>query len=298
MPKEEWTERTGIRRICQKFTSVVNRPLLSLLSQKTMGLHSLIMWLKPSPYISWEGFRGRSILLLSLMAWIVASPPSIRAETLPIVPTAPPSSETCTSHAPVTNECVEAGLRKRREALRGEAAFPVNTLATHLKLAEILNQQGDPNGAIEEYRAALQLDPDLAGAFLGMGAVFLDQHEWKQAEDALKRAAQLDSGNSQIEYWLGRSLLAQQKFHEAQLAFRTATKLNPDDAETFSDLGLTYMAQGRSTDAINTLRQAIALRPDFAEAHSRLELANAFKLDEDRLIHETAKIIQMLFRRD
>ena len=105
-----------------------------------------------------------------------------------------------------------------------EATFQVKTPATHIQLAERLNQQGDPNGAIEEYRVAIQLDPNLACAFQGMGAVYLDQHEWKQAEDALERAAQLDSKNSQIEYWLGRSRLAQQKFLEAQQALRTATK--------------------------------------------------------------------------
>ena len=115
--------------------------------------------------------------------------------------------------------------------LRGEAAFQINTPAIHLKFAEILNQQGDPTGAIEEYLAAIQLDPGLSGALLGLGAVYLDQHEWKQAEDALKRAAQLASENSQTEYWLGRSLLAQQKFPEAQDALRRATRLKPDDVE-------------------------------------------------------------------
>ena len=182
--------------------------------------------------------------------------------------------------------------------LRAQAAFQVHSPATHLKLAEILNQQGDPNGAIEEYRAAIQLDPDLAGAFQGMGAVYLDQHQWKQAEDMLERAAQLESGNSQTEYWLGRSRLAQQKFHEAQQAFRTATRLNPADAEALSDLGLTYMAQGQPTNAINALRQAIGLRPDYSEAHSRLELVDAFKLNQDQLVLETAKILHLLFRRE
>ncbi|GJL67449.1 MAG: hypothetical protein NPIRA06_00840 [Nitrospirales bacterium] len=193
---------------------------------------------------------------------------------------------------------MEAGLRKRREWLRAEPAFQVNSPATHLKLAEILNQQGDPNGAIEEYRAAIQLDPDLAGAFQGMGAVYLDQHEWKKAEEVLERAAQLDSGNSRTEYWLGRSLLAQQKFHEAQDALGRATRLKPDDADAFSDLGLTYMAQGQSQNAIKALRQAIRLRPDFSEAHSRLELAEASTPNEDRLVQETNKILHLLFRRE
>ena len=57
-------------------------------------------------------------------------------------------------------------------------------------------------------------------------------------------------------------------------------RLNPNDAEAFSDLGLTYMAQDQSTDAINALRKAIVLRPGYSEAPSRLELTEAFSLNE------------------
>lgn len=224
---------------------------------------------------------------------VLSAKGALTAQEVPL-----PMKEIGITGTPVTNEHVEAGLRKTREALRALPEFQTNDAPTHLRLAEVLSQQGDPNGAIEEYRAAIQLDPGLARAFLGLGAVYLDQREWKQAEDALEQAAHLDSENSQIEYWLGRSRLAQQHYHEAQTAFKMATRLNPDDAEAFSDLGLTYMAQGLSTDAINALRQAILLRPDFSEAHSRLELARAFTLNEDRLVHETAEILQILFRRE
>lgn len=257
-----------------------------------------MIWNRHSCFLFRASSCYQPILLLFVVGWIVSPPPALRPEVLQIVPASSPPSETCTAHAPVTNECVEAGLRRRREFLRAEPAYQVDSPATHLTLAEILNQQGDPNGAIEEYRAAIQLDPDLAGAFQGMGAVYLDQHEWKQAEVALDRAVQLESGNSQTEYWLGRSRLAQQKFHEAQQAFSTATRLNPYDAEAFSDLGLTYMAQGQPTQAIKALRQAIGLRPDYSEAHSRLELVEAFKHHQDQLVLETAKILDLLFRRE
>jgi hypothetical protein len=53
----------------------------------------------------------------------------------------------------VTNESVEAGLRKLREALRTSPEFQANDAPTHLRLAKILSYQGDPNGAIEEFRA-------------------------------------------------------------------------------------------------------------------------------------------------
>ena len=93
---------------------------------------------------------------------------------------------------PVTNERVEAGLRKNREALRALAEFQTNDAPTHLQLAEILSQQGDPNGAIEEYQAALQLNPKMAEAFRGLGAVYIDTHEWEKTEQALQKGTKLN----------------------------------------------------------------------------------------------------------
>lgn len=72
---------------------------------------------------------------------------------------------------PVTNESVEAELRKNREALRNSPQFPTNDALTHLQLEEVLSQQGDPNGDIKEYQAAIQENPEIAVAFRGLGAV-------------------------------------------------------------------------------------------------------------------------------
>jgi len=82
---------------------------------------------------------------------------------------------------PVTNESVEAGLRKNREALRNAPQFQTNDALTHLRLAEVLGHQGDPNGAIEEYQAAIELNPGMAEAYRGMGAVYIDKHEWEKS---------------------------------------------------------------------------------------------------------------------
>ena len=79
--------------------------------------------------------------------------------------------------------------------------------------------------------------------------------------------------------WSGRSW-GNKKFLWAQQMLRIVRRLNPNDAEAFSDLGLTYMAQDQSTDAINALQKAIVLRPGDSEAPSRLELAEAFSLNE------------------
>ncbi len=199
---------------------------------------------------------------------------------------------------PVTNESVEAGLLTIRQSLRASPAFQKNDAPTHLRLAEILSQQGDPNGAIEEYQAAIQLDPTLAEAYRGLGAVHIDTHQWSQAESALRTSARLDSTDSQTFYWLGRALMAQHKFSDATAAFTTATDLNPQDAEGFADLGLVRMAQNHSLEADKALTRAIQLRPDFAEAHHRLEILRASQQDPKQPHQGALEILNILFRRE
>ena len=232
---------------------------------------------------------GLILLILTLAngtwAWAAEGMPSSPKEVHPPV-------------SPVTNESVENGLRIRRKALRSSPAFQKNDASTHLRLAGILSQQGDPNGAIEEYQAAIQLKPDAADAYRGMGAVFIDKHEWKNAEEALRTSTRLDGTDSQTYYWLGRALMAQHNFSGATAAFTAATDLNPQDAEAYSDLGLVQMAQSHSLEAADALKHAIRIRPDYAEAHHRLELLRAFQHDRKQLTLASLEVLNVLFRQD
>ena len=212
--------------------------------------------------------------------------------------TALPTEERRIPGTPITNQQVEAELRKIRQSLRLSPEFQNNDVVTHLRLARLLSQQGDPNGAIEEYQAVIRLQPDSAVAYRELGAVFIDKHEWRQAENALERSTQFDQANSQSYYWLGRTLMAQHDFDQAEVALTRASRLDPLDAETYSDLGLVLMAQGKTHKAQRALSQAIHLQPDFAEAHHRLEQIQSFSESSHDLIQSAEQILHTLFRRE
>jgi len=238
----------------------------------------------------------RMLQLISLLLCLSAALDG--SATLAAQGIAPAGEKVFVPGNPVTNESVEAGLLKMRKTLRSSPAFQKDDAPTHLRLAGVLSQQGDPNGAIEEYQAAIQLNPALAEAYRGLGAVFIDTHDWKDAEDALRNSTRLDDTDSQTFYWLGRTLMAQHKFSDATAAFSTATDLNPQDAEAFSDLGLVQMAQGQASDAATALIQSIQLNPDYAEAHHRLELLRASQQDPEQLTRAALEILNILFRRE
>ena len=199
---------------------------------------------------------------------------------------------------PVTNESVEAGFRKLREALRTTSEFQANDARTHLRLAKIFSQQGDPNGAIEEFQTIIQLNPASAEAYRELGAVYLDKHEWGKAQQALGMGVELNSQDHQAFYWLGRSLMAQNHCFQASEAFATATILDSNNASIYSDLGLALMAQGKIEDAKKALKQAIRLQPDLAEAHHRLEEVRAAQDNPQHLIQSAQHILHALFRRE
>ena len=198
----------------------------------------------------------------------------------------------------MTNECVESGLRQKRDALRQLPEFQSKKAETHLKLAELLMQQGDPNGAIEEYQAAIRINPRMSDAYTGLGAVHIDKHEWVKAKQALQKGTLLDPHNHEAWFWLGRSLIAQEHFHQAEEALVKATQLDPNNPQSHSDLGLVFMAEGQSKEAEKAITHAIALQPDFAEAHHRLEQVRGAWNDSGKLIQSAHHILDTLFRRE
>ncbi len=210
----------------------------------------------------------------------------------------PESKSQILTSDPVTNESVEAGLREVRAALRTSPEFQTHDAPTHLRLAKLLSQQGDPNGAIEEYQTAIQLNPILLEAYRELGAAYIDKHEWEKAEKILQKSTELNPYDSQAFYWLGRSLLAQAHFPQAREAFAATTILSPTDAEAHSDLGLVLMAQGHIKEAENTLRHTINLQPDFAEAHHRLEKVRSCQNNSQRLTQSALQILHHLLRRE
>ncbi len=198
----------------------------------------------------------------------------------------------------ITNEFVENGLRKNRATLRNSQKYRIKNESTHLQLAAILSQQGDPNGAIEEYQAALALNPSLSEAYRDLGAVYIDKHEWQKAEQSLRKGTELNQQDHRAWYWLGRSLIAQEHFPQAREALVTAIQIDPTNPQLLSDLGLVLMALGQITEAGETLRHAISLQPDFTEAHDRLERVRDTHDNSEKLILEARDILDTLFRRE
>jgi len=118
----------------------------------------------------------------------------------------------------------------------------------HLNRGWALLAQGDMEGALTAFRAAVQAAPE-------------SQHTRKTLARNLVRAGELA---------------------EAEQIYRGSLELDPDDPQLHHELGRVLAATGRLDEGIRHLRKAIELTPDFDDAYASLAVAleRAGRLDE------------------
>lgn len=94
----------------------------------------------------------------------------------------------------------------------------------------------DPVAAIDAYRRALRVRPEITEAWINLGRLFAESGDPTAAQDC----------------------------------FRSAVDLDPADATAYYNLGVIAQDAGKEEDAIALYRRALELDPQLAEAHYNL----------------------------
>lgn len=128
-------------------------------------------------------------------------------------------------------------------------------------------------GAIENFKKALQINPDYAEAHNSLGIVLQSQGCFDEAIASYRKALQIRPDLVEAHNNLGTALKHQGRLDEAIASFGKALKIDPRFAESYNNLGTALKDQGRLTEAISSFGKALQLNPRFAEAHSGLGVA-------------------------
>jgi curli biogenesis system outer membrane secretion channel CsgG/Flp pilus assembly protein TadD len=125
---------------------------------------------------------------------------------------------------------------------------------------------GQPAEAIGWYRKAIDLAPDLASPYEGMGAAQMALRNWNAAEASYKFAAARDPNNPAIWQALGDAAGEQDKASEAIADYRKAQEQGASNAALYRSLGWQLSKTGRYAEAEQALLEATRLDPRDANA--------------------------------
>lgn len=144
----------------------------------------------------------------------------------------------------------------------------------HEILAQTLASQDNYQGAIEQYRRALALDPQLVSAHFGIGQLTLANSPTEPARQAAEKefqaALSVDPKNAECLYMLGEIQWMRSKPQEALDLYDRALARRPAFVDAHIAAGKALTNLGRTDEALKHLFEAIRLDADNEAAHYRL----------------------------
>jgi superkiller protein 3 len=137
-------------------------------------------------------------------------------------------------------------------------------------------QQGDYDGARQNFAKALQEEPNFVPAHNGLGMVFYIYAEYAAAVAAFQTALSLQSF-AYIHCNLGSALYQLGDIVGAIAAYRHACHTNPYQASAYYGLGVALFKLRRYGESITAYEQATQIQPGHADSYGGL----------GRLLYET-----------
>jgi tetratricopeptide (TPR) repeat protein len=114
-----------------------------------------------------------------------------------------------------------------------------------IQKGDTLSQQGNYDEAIKEYITAIELDPNLANAYLGRGQVYNFQGRGLMALTDYSSAIALDPKNTAAYYGRGWAQLANSAWDGAVSDFSKALELDPAQVRAYNGRGWGYINKAK-----------------------------------------------------
>ncbi len=160
-----------------------------------------------------------------------------------------------------------------REILGGDAELAPKLAVQAYNEGAIANQKGDVDAAVEKFRAALDLDPNLAEAHAALATVYYNQQRFDEAAESVEKALALKPDHkaaSRVRYLVHD---ARDDQEAAKKAIESYSALDPKGAASllYQRADLDFRA-GETALASAALLKVLELAPEMARAHYTLGL--------------------------
>lgn len=143
----------------------------------------------------------------------------------------------------------------------------------HYMLGLSVWKSGDPVGAEEFFRDALELDPRHEKSLVNLARVLLEQDRPEEARESIEKVIEANPESNRGLRVLGRVHYALGQTDEAIEAYKRAILVDDEDVWSMNNLGLIYIREGRFEEATLPLARATELEGGVATFQNNLGIA-------------------------
>ena len=139
--------------------------------------------------------------------------------------------------------------------------FPQNYYA-HFLLGVAYPTNEETEKAIESYNKAIEINPNLADAYAGLGDLYLDDGKVNDAIRYLKKAIETNPTYISAYMNLGVAYEDNGQIDESIASYEKTVEINPRITRVYFYLGSLYLKKGDRGKAIKAYKKVIELEPD------------------------------------
>ncbi len=148
-------------------------------------------------------------------------------------------------------------------------------------------------------RKAIELDGSLAEPHATLGLIAMNYDwDWQTSEQEYKRAIELNPNYATAHHWYGEYFSALGRFDEANRELKQARDLDPLSLIISTDIGKMLYYSRKYDEAIDQLRKTLEMDPTFFEAHFFLSCTYAMKGLYEEALADYRKAMPGLSRHD
>jgi protein O-mannosyl-transferase len=163
-----------------------------------------------------------------------------------------------------------------------------------LNLGVALEQAGQTNEALAQYRESLRINPGRAQAHNNVANLLAASGNKEEAVSHYREALRLNKKAPLAHLNLGTTLLEMGRFDEAMQHYAAAKRLAPDDPRPAYLMGKASLQQKRSTDAVAHFRDVLRLAP--GDFRTLTWLARVLASDRDAKLRNGAEAVALAER--
>ncbi|MGQ9609365.1 MAG: fused MFS/spermidine synthase [bacterium] len=163
----------------------------------------------------------------------------------------------------------------------------------HIKLGTVYQNQGQLDKAINEFKKAIEINPNSMLARSSLAYIYESQGRFAEAIEEMKEVARIKPDLPQVYVSLGLLYDRQSMYDNAISEFKKALQLEPNSALALINLGIVYRKKGMIDEAINHFNKVTNTQSDPAIIHGILGDLYREKGDLTKAEAELKKAMQL-----